>query len=64
MSNWVEYWDKDRQLMIIVGSYVPREGDWIKVKLRDKFKLRKVRKVEHLLDKTDNIKEKFRVSIL
>ena len=63
MSNWVEYWDKDKELVTIVGSYVPREGDFVKIKLSKVFKIRKVLHVIHQIDKTDTIKERFKVVV-
>lgn len=62
MSNLVEYWDKNNLLVTIVGSYVPRKDDFIHLKLRDKFKIRKVLLVRHEIDKTNEyIKEMFKV---
>lgn len=61
MTNWVEYWDKDRELVRVIGSYVPVKGEFIKLKLKNNFKMRKVIDVVHKIDKTDPIKEKFLV---
>ena len=61
MTNWIEYWDMNRELLTIVGSYVPIKGEFVKIKLKNKFKIRKVIEVIHQIDKTDIIKERFKV---
>lgn len=63
MSCWIEYWDKDRQLFTIITSYVPKKGDYIKIKLSKVYKFRKVINVLHIIDKTDEIREKFQVFV-
>lgn len=61
MTNWVEYWDKDRELMRVMGSYVPREGDYVYITLKSKVQIRKVAQVQHLLKKTSLFNERFKV---
>lgn len=61
MTNWVEYWDKDRELVRVVGSYVPRPGDWVNITLKNKVQVRQILQVIHQINKTDLIKEKFKV---
>ena len=63
MTNWVEYWDINRQIVTIVGSYVPIKGELVKIKLKNKFKFREVIEVIHEIDKTDTIQERFKVFI-
>ncbi len=64
MSNWVEYWDKDKELVTVVGSYVPKKGDFVKLKLAKTFRMRKILHVTHEIDKTNIVmKEKFVVIV-
>lgn len=65
MSCWVEYWNKDRCLITVVTSYIPKKDDWVKIKTSrmKASRLHKVVNVVHELDTDDPIKEKFKVSV-
>lgn len=62
---WVEYWNKDRELMRVITSYVPKKGDFVKIKTKrmKSFQFRKIIEVVHSLDESDTIKEKFLVFV-
>ena len=61
MTNWVEYYHDNREVVRVVGSYVPKVGNEVILKLKKVFNTCKVVRVNHLIDKTDVIKEKFQV---
>lgn len=61
MTNWVEYYYKKKEIVRIVGSYVPKQGEMVYIKLLKIFNSYVVDVVVHEIDKTSLIKEKFKV---